>query len=151
MGVPYSALSSSDNEPDDYPWLQIIQWATEGLSMEIVFTYDIPATKLAVNKFISDKKQFIFMADNASFDSELETIRGEVEGNDERRAAWEEWAESLLEEVPELSTLRFELVPAIMTETIFWRCFFSGAKRVILQDSIKGVYRLELDVQSDLH
>lgn len=110
---------------EEFPWFQILQWATEDLQTSEIFTYDLVAIRAALEQIWASETNFQVASENA----EDLRLRCDEDSDEE---VWLAWAAALLEKSPPLAALRFSLVPRKMTEEVFWAKIFASSKRAIL-------------------
>jgi len=129
----------ADDDPKEFPWFHIIQWASESLPAGHVLRYDISAARLAAHTLCQNEsilRDSIREEDIAGFI--LPTFLVDTESEDYNTPGIDEpnpieFAASLLERLPNLSRVRYDLVPSHLSEDVFWRKFFSLLRRRILQ------------------
>jgi hypothetical protein len=123
-------MGSAESAPEDteYPFFQMLQWATHDLAEDTVMAYDLERAKTVVLGIPADEAALI------STDTKQVSSLKCYEGSE--REIWEEWAESLLQR-EDLRELRFKLVPKRLSEQEFWQKYFARAKHLLLE-TIQG-------------
>jgi len=107
---------------DEFPWFQILQWATEDLKTSEMFVYDLKAVRAAIEKDWENEDAVLAAEENLSLRCD----------EDSAEEVWVSWAQALLEISPKLADLRFSLVPKKISEEVFWAKIFSAAKLAVL-------------------
>jgi BSD domain len=113
-------------EGEEFPWFQILQWSTEEVPTSEMFVYDLQAVRKAIEKDWENETVFLAACPSGSETLELRC------DDDSAEEVWLSWASSLLDKSPELSDLRFSLVPRKMPEELFWARVFTTAKYSVL-------------------
>ena len=154
MGNRVSHIADDDSQ--EFPWFHIIQWASIYVPAGHVLKYDVSAAKgtsPALCDSQSDLRKSILEEDVTDFI--LPTFQEDPENeapitNDHEDPNPIEFAAALLDLLPHLSIVRYELVPSHLSEDVFWRKFFSLLRRRILATIVSYFYisRLLLDPQS---
>ena len=112
-------------QEEEFPWFQILQWATEDLNTSEIFTYDLVAVRKALENIWASETNFA----NACKDAGDLRLTCDEDSDEE---VWLAWAAALLEKSPSLAALRFSLVPRKMAEEVFWAKIFASSKKAIL-------------------
>lgn len=130
--------TDTDETRDDFPWFHILQWVGESLPSGSIFTYDISRAREAAILLCENElllRESISNEDIRSFT--LPTFLEEPDSDVEPPSAYGnptlvEFAADLLEKLPNLARVRYDLVPSLLSEDVFWRKFFSLLRHRIL-------------------
>ncbi len=125
--------SQLDGEGDEFPYFQMLQWATSDLPEQNVMRYDLEATRKLIDGIASDQEALL-----RTEEAECLILNCHDESDDEREV-WEDWAETLLEQQECLRELRFKLVPRRLSEVEFWHKYFTRAKYLLISSIIVNI------------
>ena len=138
MGNRTSSDTDTDENCDDFPWFHILQWVGESLPSGTIFAYDIARAREAAISLCTNESRLRESISNEDISNfTLPTFLEEPDSDcdsplESGNPTLVEFAADLLEKLPNLAHVRYDLVPSILSEDIFWRKFFSLLRHRIL-------------------
>ena len=118
--------ASAEDDGEEFPWFQILQWATEDLKTSEIFTYDLKAVRTALEKIWETDESFLAASSELAVDLRLSC------DEDSAEEVWLSWAEALLVKSPKLAELRYRMVPRKMSDARFWEKIFAASRKAVL-------------------
>lgn len=104
-----------------YPWNEILKWGSYDLNVELTAKVSLAIVE-EIKDITTDEDTFF----KAIFEKTLDPFH--FENN------YVSWATELLKQIPNLSNVRYNVVPKLLSEEEFWRKYFATIKMIIIKN-----------------